>query len=152
MSDSLQPHELTSMPGYPVLHYVLKFAQTHVYWDSDDIQPSHFLLPLLLLPSIFPSIGSFPMSQFFTSGDQSIGASASALVLPMNIQEWLPLEFTRLILQSKQLSVFSSTTIQKHQFRAQPSLWSSSHIYTWLLEKHSFDYMDLCWQSAASAF
>ena len=80
----------------------------------------------------------FPMSQFFPSGGQSIGASASASVLPMNIQDWFPLGLTGLIsLQSKGLSrVFSNTTVQKHQFfRAQLSSWSNSHIHTWLLEK-----------------
>ena len=84
----------------------------------------------------FPASGSFPMSQLFTSGSQSIGASAS--ILPMNIQDWFPLELTGWIsLQSKGLSrVFSSTTVQKHQFfSTQPSLWSNSHIHMWLLEK-----------------
>ena len=79
---------------------------------------------------------SFPMSQFFTSGGQSIRASASAL--PMNIQGLFPLEWTGLIyLQSKGLSrIFSNTTVQKHQFfGAQLSLWSNSYIHTWLLEK-----------------
>ena len=93
---------------------------------------------LLLLSSIFPSIGSFPMSQFFTSGSQSIGVSASTSVLPMNIQDWFPLGLTVWIsLQSKGLSrVFSNTTVQKHQFfSAQLSLQSNSHIHTWLLEK-----------------
>ena len=92
---------------------------------------------LLLLPSIFPASGSFPMSQFFASGGQSIGASASASVLPMYIQGWFPLGLTGLIsLLSKGLSrVFSSTTVQRHQkFGAQPSLWSNSHICTWLRE------------------
>ena len=86
----------------------------------------------------FAASGSFPASQFFTSGGQSIGASASALVLPVNIQDWFPLGFTGLIcLQSKGPSiVFSNTTVWKHQFfSAQPSLWSNSHICTWLLEK-----------------
>ena len=75
------------------------------------------------------------MSQFFASGGQNIGASASPSVLPMNIQGWFPLGFTGLIsLQSKGLSrVFSNTTIQKHQFfSAQPSLWSNSRIHMWL--------------------
>ena len=84
----------------------------------------------------FPASRSFPMSQLFASGGQSIGASA--LVLPMNIQDWFPLGWTSWIsLLSKGLSrVFSSTTVQKHQFSsAQPSLWSNSHIYTQLLEK-----------------
>jgi len=86
----------------------------------------------------FPASGSFPMSQFFASGSQSIRASASASVLSMNIQSWFPLGLTGLIsLQSKGLSgVFSIATIQKHQFfRSQPSSWSNSHIHTWLLEK-----------------
>ena len=83
------------------------------------------------------------MSWLFTSGGQSIGASASASVLPMNIQGWFPLELTGLIsLQSKGLSrVFSNTTVQKHLFfSTQSSVWSNSHIRTWLLENHSFNY------------
>ena len=81
------------------------------------------------------------MGQTFTSGGQSIGASALARVLPMNIQGWFSLGLTGLILLSKGLSrVFSSTTLQKHQFvGAQTFLWSKSHILTWLLKKtHSF--------------
>ena len=75
----------------------------------------------------------FPMSRLFTSGSQSIGASASGSVLPMNIRGWFPLGLTSLL--SKGFSrVFSSTTVQKHQFfGAQPSLWFNSHIHTWLL-------------------
>ena len=86
----------------------------------------------------FPASGSFPVSQFFSSGGQSIGASVSASVFLMNIQDWFPLGLTGLIsLQSKELSrAFSSTTVQKHQFFGfQLSLWSNSHICTWLLEK-----------------
>ena len=85
-----------------------------------------------------PAPGSFQMSQLFTSGGQCIGASASASVLPMNIQDWFPLGWTGWIfLQSKGLSrVFSNTTVQKHQFfGAQPSSQSNSHIHTWPLEK-----------------
>ena len=94
-----------STPGSPVSHYLLKLAQTHVHWVSDAIQPSH---PL-------PSLGSFTMSQLFSSSSQSIGASASASVLPTNIQDWFPLGWTGWItLQSKGLSsVFSSTTVFK---------------------------------------
>ena len=86
--------------------------------------------PLLLPPLIFPASGSFPMSQLFTSGGQSIGASASASVPLMNIQDRFPLGLTGWIsLQSKGLSrVFCNTTVQKHQFLGtQPSLWSNSH-------------------------
>ena len=124
-----------SVPGFPVFHYLPEFAQTCVHWVSDAIQPSHPLLP--------PSVPALNLSQHqglsqcvvFTSGGQSIGASASTSVLPMNIQGWFPLRLTGLILLSKGFSrVFS--TIQKHQFfGAQPSIWSNSDICTWLLEK-----------------
>ena len=86
----------------------------------------------------FPESGSFLMTWLFTSGGQSIGASASASVLPMDIQGWFPLKLTGGIsLQSKGLSsIFSNTTVQKNQFLStQLSVWSSSHIHTWLLEK-----------------
>ena len=104
------------------------------------MMPSNLLIlcrPLLLLLS-FPASGSFPMSRLFASGCQRTGASASASVLPKNIQGWFPLGLTGLIsLLSKGLSrVFSNTTVQKHQFfSAQLSLWSDSHIQKWLLEK-----------------
>ena len=108
----------------------------------ESVMPSNHLIlccPLLFMFSIFPSIGVFSNeSDTSTSGVQNIGASALASVLPMNIQEWFPLGLTGLIsLLSKGLSrVFSSTTIQKHQFLGiQPSLWSNSYIYTWLLAK-----------------
>ena len=86
----------------------------------------------------FPASGSFPVSQFFASGGQSIEASASASVPPMNSQDWFPLGLIGLIsLQSSGLSrVFSNTSVQKHPFfGAQPSLRSNSHIHTWLLGK-----------------
>ena len=101
-------------------------------------------------PQSFPASGSFPLSQLFPSGGQRIGVSASASVFPMNIQGWFPLGWTDWIsLMLKGLSrVFSSTTVQKHQFfSAQPSLWSNSHIHTITGKNHSFDYMDLCRQS-----
>ena len=103
----------------------------------------------------FPASGFFLMSWLFASGGQRIGALASESVLLMNIQGWFPLRSTGLIsLKSKGLSrVFSSTTIWKHQFfGAQPSLWSNSHIYTWLLKNHRFACTDLCRQSDVSAF
>jgi len=97
--------------------------------------PSSHLI--LCHPLLLPASGSFPMSQLFTWGGQSIGVSASASVLPMNTQDWSPLGWTGWIsLQSKGLSrVFSNTTVQKHQFFGpQLSSQSSSHIHTWLLE------------------
>ena len=85
-----------STPGSSVLHYLPEFAETHVHWVGDTIQPSHPLLSPspLLLPQSFPGSGSFIVSWLFTSGDQSIGASALAPVLPMSIQGWFPLGLT----------------------------------------------------------
>ena len=103
----------------------------------------------------FPATRSFPMSRLFASGGQSIGASASASVFPITIQGWFPLGLTGLIsLQSNELSrVFCRTTIQKHQFfGTQPSLWPNSTSIHDYWKNHSFDYMDLCWQSNVSAF
>ena len=103
-------HMYCSTPGFPILHYLPEFANTPVYWVSDAIQPYH---PLFSSPPAFnlSQHVSFPMSQLFTSGGQSIGASAS--VLPMNIQGWFLLGWTALIsLLPNQLSrVFSSTTV-----------------------------------------
>ena len=100
---------------------------------------NHLILchPLLLFPSVFPSIRVFSNELTLPSSGQRIGPSASALVLPMTIKGWFPLGLTGLILLSKGLSrVFSRITVQKHQFFSiQPSLWSNSHIHTWLLEK-----------------
>ena len=84
-----------SMPGFPDLHHLTKFAQTHVHWVGDAIQPSisSSVVPFSCFLS-FPASGFFQWSQFFTSAGQSIGTSASAAVLPMNIQGWYPLELT----------------------------------------------------------
>ena len=145
-----------SMPGFSVHHYLSEFTQTDVHWVSDAIQPSHpFVAIFSSCPQFFSASQSFPMSQFFTSGGQNIEDLASASVLPMNIQDWFPLRLAGLIfLQSKGLSrVFSTTRVQKHQFfSTQPFLWSNSHIHTWLLKNHSFDYMDLCRHSDVFAF
>ena len=127
-----------STTGFSVHHHHPELAQTHVH---HEMASTHLILcrPLLLRLQSFPASGSFPLSQLFTSGSQSIGFSASASVLPINIQERFPLGWTAWIsLQSKGLSrVFSNTTVQKHQFfGAQLSLWSSSHIHTRLLEKN----------------
>ena len=126
-----------STPGLPVHH-----QHPRVYPNSCPL--SRWCHPTILSSVVtfclqsFPALGSFPMSQFFTSGGKSIGASTSASVLPMNIQDWFPLGWTGWIsLQSKGLSrVFSNTTVQKQQFfGTQHSLWSNSHIHTWLVEE-----------------
>ena len=107
-----------STPGFPVHHQLPELAQTHVHRVGDAIQPSHPVVPFSFCLQSFPASGSFPMSQLFASGGQSVGVSASASVLTMNIQDWFSLGWTGWIsLQSKGLSrVFSNTTIQKHQF------------------------------------
>ena len=110
----------------------------------ESVMPSNHLIlchPLSSCLHSFPASGSFPLSHLFTSGGQSIGVSASTAVLPMNTQDWFPLGWTDWIsLQSEGLSrVFSNITLLKHQFfGTQPSLWSSSHIHAWLLEKPQF--------------
>ena len=119
-----------STPGITVHHQLQEYTQTHVHWVGDAIQPSHPLsIHFFSCLQSCPASGSFQMSQFFASGGQSIGASAS--VLPMNIQGWFPLGWTGWIsLQSKRLSsAFSNTTVQEHQFfGAQLSLYSNSYI------------------------
>ena len=120
------------MPGFPVLHQFLELAQTHVHQVGDAIPPSHPLSSPFSCLQSFPASGSFQMNQFVASDGQSIGVSASASVLPMNIQDWLPLGLTGWIsLQSKGLSRVLQHHSQKHQFFiAQLSLWSNSHIHT----------------------
>ena len=106
------------------------------WWCHPAISSS--VIPFSSCPQSLPASESFPMSQLFSWGGQSIGVSAFALVLPMNTHDWSPLGWTGWIsLQSKGLSrVFSNTTVQKHQFiGAQLSSQSNSHIHTWLLEK-----------------
>ena len=108
-----------STPGFPVLDHFPALAQTHVHWVSDAIQPSHPLsFPSSPAFSLSQHQGLFPVSWLFISGGQSIGASASASIPPMNIQDWFPLGLTGLIsLQSKGVRrVFSNTTVEKHQF------------------------------------
>ena len=155
MSDSLRPHGLqhTRLPCPSPTPRVYSNSCPLSRWCHTTISSS--VIPFSSCLQFFPAWGSVQMSQFFTSGGQSIGISALVSVLPVNIQDWFPLGLTGLIsLQSKRLSrVFSSTTAGKHEFfGAQPSLWSSSHTHTWLLENHSFDYMSLCQQSDVSAF
>ena len=102
-----------NIPGLTVHHQLPEFTQIHVHWISDATQPSHPVIPFSSHLQSFPASGSFQICQFFTSDSQSIGASVSASVLPMNIQDWFPLEWTGwMSLQSKGLSrVFSNTTI-----------------------------------------
>ena len=121
-------------------------------WCHPNISSSVISFSFCLQPS--PTSGSFPTSQLFTSGGQSIRASASASVLPMNILGWFSLGLTGMIslLSTRFSRVFASTRVWKHQFfGTQPSLLSNSHIHTW----HPyicFDYMDLCQQNDASVF
>ena len=128
-----------STPGLPVHHQLLEFTQTHVHQVSDAIQPSpSSVVHFSSCPQSLPASESFPMSQCFAWGGQSIGVSALASVLPMNTRDWSPLEWTGWVfLQSKGLSrVFSNTTVQKHQFfGVQPSSQSNCHIHTWPQEK-----------------
>ena len=109
----------------PTPHSLLKLMSIESVMLSN-----HLILcrPLLLCLQSFPASGSFPMSQLFASGSQSIGISASTSVLPMNTQDWTPLGWTGWI----SLRDFSNTTVQKHQFfGTQLSLQSNSHIQTW---------------------
>ena len=127
-----------STPGFPVLHYLLECAETHIHWISDAIQPSHPLSPPSPLALSLSQYQGLFQSWLFASGGQSIVASASAPALPMNIQGWFPLGLAGLIsfLSRGLLRVFSSTTVQKHQcFSTQLSLWSNTHIHAWLLDK-----------------
>ena len=138
VSDSLRPHGLQhARPPCPSpTPGVHSDSCPSSQWCRSIISSS--VIPFSSCLQSFPASGSFQMSQLFTSSGQSIGVSASASVLPMNIPDWFPSEWTGWIsLQSKGLwRVFTNTTVQKHQFfGAQHSLWSNSRIYTWLLEK-----------------
>ena len=137
VSDSLRPHGLQhARPPCPSpTPRVYSESWPLSRWCHPTISSSVILFSSCLQSS--PASGSYQMSQFFASGGQSIGVSASVSVFSMNIQDWFPLGLTGLILQSKGLSrVFSNNTVQKHQFFGTPlSLWSNSHIHTWLLGK-----------------
>ena len=138
MSESLQPHGLQhARPPCPSpTPRVYSNSCPLSWWCHPTV--SSFVIPFSSCLQSFPASESLQMSQFFASGGQSVGVSASISVLPMNIQDWFPLGWTGWIsLKSKGLSiVFSNTTVQKHQFfGAQLSLWFTSHIHTWPLEK-----------------
>ena len=137
-SNSLQPHESqhTRPPCPSPTPGVHSNSCPSSQWCHPAISSS--VIPFSSCPQSFPASGSFPVSQLFAWGGQSIRVSASASVLQMNTQDWSPLEWTGWIsLQSKGLSrVFSNTTVQKHQFfSSQLALQSNSHIHTWPLEK-----------------
>ena len=137
VSDSLRPHVLqhTRLSCPKPTPRACSNSWPSSQWCHPTISSS--VIPFFCLQSVAAS-GAFPVNQFFASGGPNIGASASASVLPMNIKDRFPLELTGLTsLQSKWLSrVFSSITVQKHQFfGAQPSSQSNSHIHTWPLEK-----------------
>ena len=137
MYDSLWPHGLqhARLPCPLLSPRICSISCSLSGWCHPAISSS--VIPFSSRLQYFPASGSIPMSQLFASGGQSTGVSSSALVLPMNIQDWFPLGWTGWIsLQSKGLlRVFSNTTVQKHQFfGAQLSWGSKSHIHTWLLE------------------
>ena len=138
MSDSSWPHELqhARAPCPSPTPGVHSDSHPSSQWCHPAISSS--VVPFSSCPQSLPASGSFPMSQLFAWGGQSTRVTASESVLPMNTQDWSPLEWTGWIsLQSKGLSrVFSKTTVQKHQFFSpQLSLQSNSYIHTWLLEK-----------------
>ena len=142
VSNSLQPHGLQpTRPPCPLpIPGVYSNSCPLSRWRHPTISPS--VIPFSSCRQSFSASGIFPRSLLLSSDGQSIGASASASVLPENIQDWFPLGWTGWIsLQSKGLSrVFSNTTVQKHQFFCaqlsyKESCKSNSHIHTWLLEK-----------------
>ena len=138
MSNSLRLHESqhTRPPCPSPTPGVHSNSCPSSQWCHQAISSS--VVPFSFCPQSLPASGSFPMSQLFAGGGQSIGVSASTSVLLMNTQDWSPLGWTSWIsLQSKGLArVFSTTTVQKHQFfGAQLSSQSNSHIHTWPLEK-----------------
>ena len=154
VSDSLWPHGLqqSRLPCPSLSPRVCTNSCLLSHWWHPTISSSVALFSSC--SQSFPASGSFPISWLFTLGDQNIGASDSASVSSVNIQGRFPLGLTGLVsLLSKGLSrAFSSTTIWKNQFfSTQPSLWSNFHIHTWLWKNHSFDYMDLYWQSDVSS-
>ena len=137
MSNSLWPYGLkhTRLPCLSPTPEVYSNSCPSSQWCHPTISSS--VVPFSPCLQSFPESGSFPMSQFFASGGQRIGVSASASVLPMNIQDWFPLGWTGWIsLQSKGLSrVFFNTTVQSINSSALSFLYSPTHIPTRLLEK-----------------
>ena len=155
MSESLRPHGLqhTRPPCPSPSLGVCPSSYSLHQWCCPAVSSSHTLFSFC--PQSYPVSGTFPMSHLFVSDDLHTRASASASVLPVNIQGWSPLRLTGLVsLLSKGLSkVFSSTTVQRHQFfGGLPSYGPALTTVRDHREDHSLDYMDLCWQSYVSAF
>ena len=160
MSNSLRPQGLqhTRFPCPSPTSGACSNSCPSSRWCHPAVSSS--VVPFSSCLQSFPASGSFQMSQFFTSSGQSVGASASASVLPMNIQDWFSLGLTGWIsFLSKELSrILSSTAIQRHQFfGTHPYLWSNTHNRTLLLgnkqqQQHSFDYTELCRQSDVATF
>ena len=158
MSDSLRPHELqnNTLPCPSLSPWVCSNSSPLSQWYHPTISSSVIRFSSWL--QSFPASGYFLMTQFFTSGSQSIRVSAATSVLPMNIQGWYPLGLIGLIsLLSKCLSrVFSSTTVWKHQFFEAHSAFfivQLSHPYmTTGVKNHNFDCINFCRQSDVSAF
>ena len=142
-----------SLPGFPVHHHLLEFAQTHVASVDDAIHPSHPLSPLILLPSIFPSIKVFSSESVlqiwwpkYWNFSYSVSSSTEHSGLISFRIFWFDLIAVQVTLKS---------LLQHHSPKAsifRPCLSSNSHIHTGRWKNHSFDYMDLCWQSDVSAF
>ena len=144
-----------STPGFPVLHHLPEFAQTHVHWVGNTFNYLISVVPFSSCLPSFPASGYFSMSQLFMSGGQSIGASTSASVLPMNIQGWFSFRidcFGLLAIWGSQESSpapqFENINSSVLSLLYDPTLLSI-HDYC---KNHSFDYADLCWQSDVSAF
>ena len=144
-----------SMPDFPVHLYLPGLAQTHVQRVSDAMQPSHPVIPLSSCLISFPASRSFPVSQFFASGGQRIGASAS--VLPMYIQGWFPLGLIGSIFLLRVQGTLKSLLQQYSSKSTNSSVFSllygptltSIHDYQ---KSGNFDQTDLCWQSNVSSF
>ena len=151
VSDSASPSTTARLAS---LSFIISWSLHKLMSTELEMSSNHSssFVPLSSCLQSFPASESFPVSQLFALGGQSVAASASASILPMNIEGWFPLGLTNLIsLLSKGLSrVFSSTTVLRHQFLGTYCLaLTSVHDY-W--KNHSFDHMDLCWQNNISAF
>ena len=156
MSDSLWPHGLqhARIPCPSWSPSVYSNSCPVSQWCHPTISSS--VAPFSSCPKSFPVSGSLSVSQLFPLSSQRIGASASASVLPMTIRGLISFRidwFDLLAVQGNLKGVFLGTTVQKHQFfGSQLSLWSNSHIIRGYWKNHSFDYVDLCWQSDVSTF